>query len=383
MKPIAAIVGYGETKFGKVGKDSLQLNVKAAKDAIMDAGLKNKDIEGILAVPTMLEQRSLVYSAAIAEELGIYPKYNSTINTGGATACAMAEIAASMIHVGMIDNVLCVGGDNLLTCGTDALEVMFRIADPEFEQPYGANIPARYALIARRHMHEYGTTGEELAEIAVSTREWASMNPNAQFRKRITVDDVLNSPMIADPLHLLDCSPISDGGGAFIVTSVEQAKEITDTPIYITGMGEYHTHAHLSRAPSLTTFGGNISGKRAFKMAGITPHDIDVTELYDCFTITALTELEDLGFVEKGKAGAFLEDGQTYPGGNLPMNTNGGLLSQAHPGMSGSIFHVIEATRQLMGRAGKRQVEGAEIAIVHGIHEILDGACTLILKRGG
>ena len=235
-------------------------------------------------------------------------------------------------------------------------------------------------MAARRHMHQYGTTSEQLAEIAVVTRRHASLNPLAMYRDLITVQDVLNSRMIADPLHLLDCCVVSDGGGAILVTTEERARDLKQPPIFVLGSSESHTHAQISQMPDLTVTAAAITAPRAFAEAGITPGDIDMAMIYDSFTITVLLLLEDLGFCKKGDGGAFVQEGRIALGGQLPINTDGGGLSSNHPGMRG-IFLMIEATRQLRGQCGPRQVENAKLALAHGSGGLLSSQATAILGR--
>ena len=249
----------------------------------------------------------------------------------------------------------------------------------EWEMPYGLRMPmGPYALAASRHMHEFGTTAEQLAQIAVSTREWAAMNPRARYRDPITIDDVLASPMQSDPLHLLDCCLVTDGAGAFVMTSAERARDLAKPPVYVLGAGTCHDHLMISEMPDLTTTPGAVSGPRAFRMAGVKPDDVDVLMGYDSFTITALLHLEDLGFCAKGEGGPFVMDNRTGPGGSLPMNTNGGGLSYTHPGMYG-MFLIVEAARQLRGECGPRQVPDAAVAVAHGSGMVLSCMSTLVL----
>jgi acetyl-CoA acetyltransferase len=252
---------------------------------------------------------------------------------------------------------------------------------PQFEQPYGPTVPAYYALIAQAHMASYGTTAEQLAGVAVGARAWASLNPAAQMRDPITVEDVVTSRLIADPLHLLDCSLVSDGGSAVILTSAERARDFPNNPVYLLGAGEGHSHEHISQAHDLTTSAARESGATAYAMAGLGPSDIDLAQLYDCFTPTVLVELEDLGFCAKGEGGAFIDSGAIMPGGSLPVNTHGGLLSHSHPGNPGSMFALTESVWQLRGDAGERQVAGAETALVHAQGGIMSSHTTLILGQ--
>jgi acetyl-CoA acetyltransferase len=235
-------------------------------------------------------------------------------------------------------------------------------AHPQFEVPYGPLVPSLYALVAQRHMHEYGTTPEQLAEVAVTIRKHASLNPNAHKRELITVDDVLKSRMITSPLHIFDCAIVSDGAAACIVTSADRARDLKARPVHLLGQGYGLRHSHIGDT-ELTTTGAVDSGRDAFRTAGLTPADVDVAQIYDCFTITVIVELEDLGFCKKGEGGAFVENGRIGLGGALPITTHGGLLSGGHPGLGGGFFHVVEAVRQIRGEAGARQVKDAEVAV--------------------
>jgi acetyl-CoA acetyltransferase len=235
-------------------------------------------------------------------------------------------------------------------------------------------------MAAMRHMHQYGTRPEQLAEVAVATRKWASLNPNAYKRDPITIDDVLNSPFIAEPLHLLDCCLVTDGGGAVVVTSAERARDCRKGPVWVLGAAETHTHMTISNMPDLTRTGAATTAPRAMSQAGLRPDDFDVVEIYDSFTITVLLTLEALGFCGRGESGAFVSGQRTAPGGEFPLNTNGGGLSYCHPGMYG-IFLLIEAVRQLRGEADVRQVPNARLALVHGTGGVLSSAATCVLGR--
>ena len=285
----------------------------------------------------------------------------------------------------MCDVVLVTYGSDMLSrmgrmLGTSTFAgASARVGGPsQFECSWGNVLAGAYAMAARRHMYEFGTTPEQLAEIAVSTRKWAVLNPRARFSEEITVSDVLASPMQVAPLHLLDCCLVTDGAGAFVMTSAERAKTLRKPPVYVLGAATCHDHMIISQMPDLTTTPGAISGPAAFSMAEIKPDDVDILMGYDSFTITALLHLEDLGFCSKGEGGAFVEDGRTAPGGSLPMNTNGGGLSYTHPGAYG-MFLIVEAVRQLRGECGPRQVEGAEVAVAHGSGMVLSCMSTLVL----
>jgi acetyl-CoA acetyltransferase len=227
-------------------------------------------------------------------------------------------------------------------------------------------------------MAVYGTTSAQLAQIAVSTREWAGLNPNARYQDPITIDAVLDSPVIATPLHQLDCCLVTDGAGAFVVTSAERARHLARPPVYVLGAATAGDHWMISQMPDLATTAGAVSGASAFAMAGIAPEDVDVLMAYDSFTISALLHLEDLGFCPKGDGGAFVEDGKLGPGGSLPLNTNGGGLSYTHPGQYG-MFLLVEAVRQLRGECGPRQVTGADVGVAHGSGGFLSTMGTIVL----
>jgi acetyl-CoA acetyltransferase len=250
----------------------------------------------------------------------------------------------------------------------------------EFEMPYGLRMPmGAYALAASRHMAVYGTTAEQLAQIAVDTRAWAGFNPQARYRDPITIDDVLASEMVVSPLHKLDCCLVTDGAGAFVMTAADRARDLARPPVYVLGAATGGTHQMISQMPDVTVTGGAVSGPAAFEMAGVKPDDVNLLMGYDSFTITALLHLEDLGFCPKGEGGAFVEDGRLGPGGGpLAMNTNGGGLSFTHPGMYG-MFLLVEAARQLRGEAGDRQLAAHDLAVAHGSGGVLSTMGTIVL----
>lgn len=375
------IVGVGESDIGKVpNMTGLGLNAQAAKRALDDAGLKVSDIDGVLTAYSFTEPYFMLGSV-LCEYLGLKPRYNASVIVGGGSPAVMLKHATEAILAGSADTILVCAGENRATGQSrdSAVSALLAVGHPYFEQPYGGSIPGFYAMIAQRHMHVYGTTREHLAHIAVNTRRHALLHPNAHMKTPITLQDVLSAKPIADPLGMLDCCLISDAGGAFIVTSAERAKDLKSKPAYLLGIGEHHTHEHIMCAPSLTEFGAKESGKRAYEMAGVKPSDIDVAQLYDCFSIVPLIELEELGFCEPGEGGAFFADGRASIGGKLPINTHGGMLSHAHAGAAGGLFGIVEGVRQLRGGLGPRQVEGAELALVHNEGGILSSHCTLIL----
>jgi acetyl-CoA acetyltransferase len=376
-----AIVGVGESEIGKVpGMTGLGLNAQAAKRALDDAGLKVSDIDGVLTAYSFTEPYFMLGSV-LCEYLGMKPRYNASLIVGGGSPAVMLKHATEAILAGSANTILVCAGENRATGQSrdSAVSALLAVGHPYFEQPYGGSIPGFYAMIAQRHMHVHGTTREQLAHIAVNTRRHALLHPNAHMKSAITLDDVLSAKPIADPLGMLDCCLISDAGGAFIVTTAERANDLKSKPSYLLGIGEHHTHEHLMCAPSLTEFGAKQSGARAYEMAGVKPSDIDVAQLYDCFTIVPLIELEELGFCEPGEGGAFFADGRASIGGKLPVNTHGGMLSHAHAGAAGGLFGIVEGVRQLRGGLGPRQVKDAELALVHNEGGILSSHCTLIL----
>jgi acetyl-CoA acetyltransferase len=376
----AAIVGVAESDIGSTpGKSPLELMAQATKRALDDAGLKKEDIDG-LCVASIGDDPVL----KVGDYLKIHPKFCDSTEVGGSSFEVHAGHAAAVIAAGLCETVLIIMGTT--SVADRSLRMPGGGTDPRGDSVfsgrlYGLGSPANsYAMAAVRHMHQYGTTSEQLAEIAVATRKWAMLNPKAMMRKPITIQDVLDSPMISYPLHLLDCCLVTDAGGAVIMTTPERARSLKKKPVWVLGYGEYFTHQNLIYMPDLTVTPARESGKAAFKMAGLTPEDIDVAELYDSFTITVLLELEDLGFCKKGEGGAFVSNQRTAPGGEFPLNTSGGGLSYTHPGMFG-IFLLIEAVRQLRGECGERQVKGAETAIANGCGWLLSHCGTVILGR--
>lgn len=382
LKDKYAIVGIGETKFGKLPHmSSLALNLEASKKAIENAGLATSDIDGVISQSPYSEPNFMI-SLLIAQYLGISPlRYSATLDVGGAAPIIMAQHAAMAIEAGMCKAVICTFGENGRTVNPSYLIGRLKFGGEEFQLPYGAyGAPVGYAIAARRHMHEYGTTSEQLGWIAVITRKHACMNPSAALREPITIEDHQNSRWVVEPLRILDCCLVSDAGGAYVVTSAERAKDLWHHPIYIMGMGQAHPHKDHIEAATLTTMGAKLSGETAFKMAGITVKNVDVAEIYDCFTYTTLISLEGYGFCKIGEGGPYVEGGKRIEigGDGVPVNTHGGLLSQAY---LGGMLHITEAVMQLRGDAGERQVKDARIALVSGNGGILASHSTLILRK--
>jgi acetyl-CoA acetyltransferase len=378
---VAAIAGVAESDLGEVApKTAMELQAEAAREALAEAGLTFADVDGLFSAGG----DTFAASMAIGEYLGIAPRHTDSTNIGGSSFVLHAGHAYRAIQNGLCEVALITYGSTQRSAATRTLGRSGGMRGTgQFEGVWGLPAPVGpYALAATRHMHEYGTTAEQLAEVAVATRKWASLNPKAFMRDLITIEDVLASRWIAQPLHLLDCCLVTDGGGAVVIVSAERARDLPRPPVWILGHGESHTHLGISSMPDLTTTPALHSGARAFGMAGVTPADVDVVELYDSFTITVLLTLEALGFCGRGESGAFVSGQRTAPGGDFPMNTNGGGLSYCHPGMYG-IFTLIEATRQLRGESGPRQVEGARVALANGTGGVLSSAATLVLGVQG
>jgi acetyl-CoA acetyltransferase len=325
-----------------------------------------------------------MHCTTFADYFGLRPRFFSSVAVGGATAVWMVAEAAMAIASGQAEVVLCVRGDNTLSgiSSSGMVALIREMCHAEFEFPYGLTTPGGYALAAQRYLHDFGATREHLAAVAVTMRKHAALKENAMNKEPLTVEEVINSRVIAEPLTKYDCSIISDGGAAFIVTTEAKAKElgIKNPLAYLWGMGQGYSHQYLTTLRDLNQIYNAVesSGQRAFQTAGIGPKDVDVAFLYDCFTITVLLELEGLGFVPKGEGGPFALEGRMEIGKDLPVNTHGGLLSQAH---LGAMHHVVEATLQLRGAAGPRQVKDAEVALVHGNGGIVSAHSTVVLAK--
>ena len=327
-----------------------------------------------------------MYATGVAEYLGLHPIYFDETNSGGSSFEVLVEHAAYAVEAGAADVVLVTYGSVQLSqmgrrLGTGGGGGGFAPGPAIYDALWGNTLVGNYAMAARRHMYEFGTTPEQLAAVAVTMRRHAASNPQAQEREPITVEDVVTSRLVADPLHKLDCCVISDGGAACVVTTEERAADLPRAPVYVLGAAHATTHhLNLSAMPDLTVTPAAQCGPVAFARAGITPADVDVAQLYDSFTITVVLTVEDLGFCAKGEGGAFVEDGGLEIGGRLPTNTDGGGLSACHPGMRG-MFLIVEAVRQLRGEAGATQVADARIAVAHGTGGMLSTGATLVLGR--
>ena len=370
----AAIVGVAESDLGQVaeGMSVFDLMAQGAKRALDDCGLRLKDVDGLFAATT----QSRLSVLALAEYLGIDPAFLGSTIVGGSSFEYHVAHAMGAIALGLCNVALIAYGSTQRSVGRR--QASLREVNP-YETPFRPFLPSSaYALAASRHMHEFGTTREQLAAVAVAAREWALLNPAAWEKKPLTLEDVLSSRMVSHPLTVRDCCLVTDGGGAIVVTSVERARSLKKPPAYVLGFGQSVTHGSISSMPDLTVTGALAAGKAAYAMAGLAPSDIDAVELYDAFTINTILFLEDLGFCRKGEGGAFVSGGRIGPRGSLPVNTNGGGLSYCHPGMYG-LFLLIEAVRQLRGECGARQVKNCEVALAHGNGGVLSSQATVIL----
>jgi len=383
----AAITGIGELRPYKNRDErrTLDLMAEAAAAAIKDAGLKKEDIDGLLVSPPS-EDTYFMWPAQVAEYLQLFPSYMNMVELGGASAAGSVFRAAVMVSLGICSNCMCLSGgiwdSQVFNTREGKTEVMSQ-AEIDYELPYGPmGFNSGYALVARRHMFAYGTTPEQMAKIAVDQRINALVNPDALFNDRaISVEDVLSSPVIVDPLHMLEIVRPCNGAAGVIVSRREQAGDSPHTPVLILGMGEAYTHNSIVYSPSFTETPIKISSARAFEMAGLKPEDIDLVSLYDCYTITVLISLEDAGFCPKGEGGNFVQSTDLTYKGDLPCNTHGGQLSFGQPSFAGGMSHITEAVRQLRGTAGKRQVKKNNLAFVNGNGGTLSTQCSLILGR--
>jgi acetyl-CoA acetyltransferase len=370
----AAIVGVAESDLGAVAKDmgAIDLMAQGVQRALADCGLRLRDVDGLLCATAQSRTSGL----SLAEYLGITPAFIDSTILGGSSFMFHVAHAQAALQLGLCNVAVIAYGSTQRTIGRHHASV--REYNP-YETPFRPFLPSTaYALAASRHMHEFGTTREQLAAVAVAAREWALLNPAAWEKKPLKIEEVLSARMVSYPFTVRDCCLITDGGGAVVMTSAERARSLNKPPVYVLGCGQAITHANISSMPDLTVTGALASGRAAYDMARLGPGDIDVVELYDAFTINTILFLEDLGFCRKGEGGPFVSNGHIAPGGGLPVNTNGGGLSYCHPGMYG-LFLLIEATRQLRRECGARQVADCETAIAHGNGGVLSSQSTVIL----
>jgi len=376
-----AVAGVAESQLGDTGGRSVHdLQAEAVHAALADCGLSVADVDGYATNAV-----GFMPTSTMCEYLGIRPSFLDTTAAGGSSFEMMVGHARDAVAAGRAEVVVVAYASNQRSARSRRIGGNPAADEPAlaYEAPYASLRPSgMYALAAQRHLHEFGTTPEQLAEVAVAAREWALRNPRAYRHGAgpLTVDDVLASPMLTSPLHTLDCCLVTDGGGAVVVTSLDRARDLAVAPVRVLGCGEHGTHGvGMASMPDLTATGAYESAARAYAEAGVGPADVDLAMVYDSFTITVLLTLEALGFCGRGDAGAFVEDGRCRPGGSFPLNTNGGGLSYCHPGQYG-IFLLIEAARQLRGAVEPdRRVDGCEVAVCHGTGGILSSHATVVL----
>lgn len=368
-----AIIGAAESDLGRVPDHMTPVDLmgQAVGRALKQSGLSLKDVDGLFAATSQVRMATL----SLAEYLGVKPRYFDGTNIGGSSFMSHLAHAHAAIEAGLCSVAV-------IAYGSTQRSVSRAAASPReynaYETPYQPILPtSAYALATMRHMHQYGTTREQLAEVAVAARQWALLNPKAWEKEPLTIEQVIGARMISNPLTVRDCCLVTDGGGALVVVSAERARDHDVKPVYVLGHGEAISHNSISNMEDLTVTAAALSGPRAFAMAGLQPSDIDVTILYDAFTITPILFLEDLGYCAKGEGGAFVSGGRIGPGGSFALNTNGGGLSYCHPGMYG-MLGMIEAVDQLRGASGKRQKKGAHRALVHGNGGVLSSQCTVV-----
>lgn len=368
-----AVVGAAESDLGQVAPNTspLDLMAQGTMHALEDCGLKLGDVDALFVAATQVRMGPM----ALAEYLRIKPRYFDGTQIGGSSFMSHVAHAHAAIQLGLCEVAV-------IAYGSTQRSVSRAAASPRehnpYESPYRPILPiSAYAMAAARHMHQYGTTREHLAEVAVAARKWALLNPKAWEKEPLTMEQALNARMVSHPFTVRDCCLVVDGGGAIVLTSAARARSLRKKPVYVLGVGEALSHANISSMPDFTVTAAAESGPKAFRMAGLKPADVNMLSLYDAFTITPILFLEDLGFCPKGEGGRFVANGAIAPGGKLAVNTSGGGLSYCHPGMYGLLV-MIEAIRQVRGECGERQVKGCEIALAHGNGGVLSSQCTVI-----
>jgi acetyl-CoA acetyltransferase len=376
----AGILGIGEVVRPPKGTNSMELHAMAARKALADAGLTIRDIDG-LVVGYSLTEPKMVLSAAVAEYLGLDVRYLDSAHVGGAAPFFGVASAVNAIAQGRARRVLVIFGDNRRTGWSTmdaAIAAMIgEVGHPEYELPYGPLIPANLALIARRHMHEYGTTREQLAMIPIIQREHARLRPESERTEPLDLEQILNAKPVATPLVAADCALVSDSAGAVIVGALDDDVATSVDRVAVRGTGMWSDYYYPFQSKDLTRFGFEHSSRDAFEQAGFGPQDMDFAEIYDAFSVIVLCAVEDIGFCAKGEGGPFVADRNIALGAKIPVNTHGGLLSFSGNGA----FHITEAVTQLRHQAGERQVDGARRALVSGIGGMLAVHCSLVLER--
>ncbi|MBU7018915.1 MAG: thiolase domain-containing protein [Theionarchaea archaeon] len=380
-----AVVGVGHGKFGKRNDATLrELAYEAVIPALEDAGITQEDVDaGVVSIAGEEFAGQGAPSALVGDYTGIQPRPVFRVESACASGTAAIKAAYGLVSSGLHDIVIAIGVEKMnAVSSVRATELMARAGDTRWEYPFGVSFPGFYALFATRHMHEYGTTKEQLAMVGVKNHHYGAMNPVAHLQKEVSLEEAVNAVLIAWPLGLYDCSLISDGGAAAILMSEEKAKEYTDSPVWIRGIGSGSDSMLVAERPSLTSLTGvKRAAEAAFKMAGINPTDVDVAEVHDCFTIAEIMAYEDLGFCKPGEGGKLIEEKQTYIGGKIPVNVDGGLKSKGHPIGATGVSMCVELTKQLRQECGKRQVDGAEIGLSHNVGQTGQFANVIIYSR--
>ncbi len=374
MTEKVGIVGIGHAKFGKKRTDATlrELAHEAVTPALEDAGVDTKDIDASVVGVACEDFAAQVSPAALIHDyVGMGNKPVFRAEAACATGSAAVRTGWALIKSGLAEVILVVGAETMTHLGTPkATEVMARAGDTRWEYPFGVTFPGYYALMATAHMHKYGTTREQLSMVSVKNHMYGAMNPYAHIQKTITLEEAMKSAMICPPLNLYDCCLISDGAAAVILASEEKAKRISDTPVWLVGLGAASDTMMISERQNLTELRATkMAAEKAYKMARITPKNVDVAVVHDCFTIAEIMAYEDLGFCKNGEGGKFIEEKQSYIGGKIPINTDGGLKSKGHPLGATGVSMTVEITKQLRGEAGKRQVNKAEIGLSQNIGE--------------
>ena len=374
LKGKVAIVGIGEVPTGRFPDTAAIYHaIESARLAIKDAGINKDEIDFVMPTAALYSPQfnTELVTCRIVEELGLKnAKTNCQIFAGGSSGSCFVKLGGSLIVTGIAKTVLCVHAERLGTGVTAQGGIdLFSTAgiSAEWEVPYGQHYSSIAALATTRYQYETGCSDEAMAAVCVSNRKWAELNPNAFFRKPLTIEEVLSSKMLSTPLRAKQSNMLFDGGSAFLLTSAERARDMTKKPVYVLGEGSRVTHFVFSQEPDITRYGWAEAAKDAFREAGLTAKDIDVAEIYDSYPIYQMITFEELGFCKRGEAGEIFLRGETWPGGRIPTTTNGGMLSQGHTGAGGGVALVVEAARQLMGKAGERQVKDARFAVETGV----------------
>ncbi|MHA2203900.1 MAG: thiolase domain-containing protein [Candidatus Hodarchaeales archaeon] len=364
------IIGIGHSRFGRRDDVTVQeLAFEPFVEALNDAKIQQQDIDATIigASPVYMTQRSI--AGPITEYLGLNPQPVWLTEAACSSSAVALRTAYALISAGMHEIVLVLGVQKMLENPTsEVLKIMGRSGDVQWEAPFGTTFANYYAMYANSHMAKYGTTSEQLAAVAVKNHHYGAMNPLAMFQKEITIEKALESRIIASPLHLYDCCANADGSAALVIANEEKAKQLSDTPIWISGLGAATAPFSLLTRPELATLSSAVeASKTAYTQAKVQPSDVDVAEVHDCFTIAEIMAYEDLGFTERGKGGKFIEEGETYVGGKTPVNVDGGLKAKGHPVGATGCSQVYGIVKQLRGEAGKSQVDGAQIGLTHNV----------------